>query len=124
MTFTDTRSLAPLNVSLFPTQLMESTGEFAIFGLLLFLSRSKRFDGQIFGLYLVLYAMLQFVIEFFRGDAARGVYFGGAISTSQIIAILIAVAASAALVTVWKKNATRQALVTGEKNKSRITNPK
>ncbi len=97
ITFSDPGSLAPLGVPLFPTQLMESAGEFMIFGLLLLLFRYRRFDGQIFGLYLILYAVLRFVIEFFRGDVARGVYFGGVISTSQIIAILIAVAASAGL---------------------------
>jgi len=35
-----------------------------------------------------LYSILRFVVEFFRGDAARGVYFGGYISTSQIISLL------------------------------------
>lgn len=104
ITFTDPRSLAPLGVSLYPTQLMESGGELIIFGLLLALRRYKRFDGQIFGLYLLLYAVLRFVIEFFRGDVARGVYFGGLISTSQIIAILIAAAALAGITIGWKKN--------------------
>lgn len=103
VTFSDVHSLAPLNVPLIPTQLMESGAEFLTFGLLLVLSRSKRFDGQIFGLYLVMYAVLRFIIEFFRGDAARGVYFGGMISTSQIIAILIAVAAVAGMTVRWKK---------------------
>jgi phosphatidylglycerol:prolipoprotein diacylglycerol transferase len=73
ITFTDPRSLAPLGIHLFPTQLMESAGEFAIFLLLLALRRYKQFDGQLFGIYLVLYAVLRFAIEFFRGDVARGV---------------------------------------------------
>lgn len=105
ITFSDPHSLAPLGVSLYPTQLMESGGELIIFGLLLALRRYKRFDGQIFGLYLLLYAVLRFVIEFFRGDVARGVYFGGLISTSQIIAILIAVAALAGISIGWRKKA-------------------
>lgn len=105
ITFNDPRSLAPLGVSLYPTQLMESGGELIIFGLLLALRRYKRFDGQIFGLYLLLYAVLRFVLEFFRGDVARGIYFGGLISTSQIIAILIAVAALAGMSIGWKKKA-------------------
>jgi phosphatidylglycerol:prolipoprotein diacylglycerol transferase len=105
ITFTNAQSLAPLGVPLFPTQLMESAGEFTIFGLLLLLVRFKRFDGQIFGFYLIFYAVLRFVIEFFRGDVARGVYFGGLISTSQIIAILIAVAAIAGLVIGWRQKA-------------------
>ena len=98
ITFSDPQSLAPLGMPLFPTQLMESGGEFLIFCVLMLLSRYKRFHGQIFGLYLLLYAVLRFILEFFRGDLVRGVYFGGAISTSQIIAIVIAVIALAGMV--------------------------
>lgn len=87
ITFRDPHSLAPLGVPLFPTQLMESGGEFLIFGLLLFLRRYKKSDGQLLWLYLAFYAVLRFTLEFFRGDVDRGVYFGGLISTSQIIAI-------------------------------------
>jgi phosphatidylglycerol:prolipoprotein diacylglycerol transferase len=87
ITFSDPQSLAPQGVPLFPSQLMESGGEFLVFGLLLFLRRYKKFDGQLFWLYLLFYAVLRFALEFFRGDVDRGVYFGGLISTSQIIAI-------------------------------------
>ncbi len=87
ITFNDPHSLAPLGVPLFPTQLMESGGEFLIFGVLIMLRRYKKFDGQLFWFYPLFYSVLRFIIEFFRGDAVRGVYFGGLISTSQIIAI-------------------------------------
>lgn len=87
VTFSDPHSLAPQGVPLFPSQLMESGGEFLVFGLLLLLRRYKKFDGQLFWLYLLFYAVLRFALEFFRGDMDRGVYFGGLISTSQIIAI-------------------------------------
>jgi phosphatidylglycerol:prolipoprotein diacylglycerol transferase len=87
ITFSDPHSLAPLGVPLFPTQLMESGGEFIIFALLLVLRRYKKSDGQLFWLYIAFYAILRFTLEFFRGDLVRGVYFGGLISTSQIIAI-------------------------------------
>ena len=45
--------------------------------------------------YVLLYSVARFVIEFFRGDAARGSLFGGALSTSQFIAILLLVGAPA-----------------------------
>jgi phosphatidylglycerol:prolipoprotein diacylglycerol transferase len=89
VTFTDAHSLAPLGVPLFPTQLMESGGEFLIFGVLTALWRYRKFDGQIFWLYPLFYAVLRFIIEFYRGDAIRGVYFGGLVSTSQIIAVFM-----------------------------------
>ena len=89
ITFNDPHSLAPLGVPLFPTQLMESGGEFLIFGVLIMLRRYKKFDGQLFWFYPLFYSVLRFIIEFFRGDAVRGVYFGGLVSTSQIIAVLM-----------------------------------
>lgn len=110
ITFSDPQSLAPLGMPLFPTQLMESGGEFLIFCVLLLLSRYKRFDGQVFGLYLILYAVLRFILEFFRGDLVRGVYFGGAISTSQIIAIIIAVIALAGMVIGQSKGRLRKTM--------------
>jgi len=89
LTFHDPHSLAPQGMPLFPTQLMESGGNFLIFGALLLLRRYKKFDGQLFWLYVPFYAVLRFIIEFYRGDAARGVYFNGLVSTSQIIAIVM-----------------------------------
>ncbi len=88
ITYADPHALAPLGVALYPTQLFEAGGELMNFLLLLTLSRFKKFDGEIFWLYPALYSILRFVVEFFRGDVARGVWFGGVISTSQIIAIL------------------------------------
>lgn len=89
VTFADPHSLAPLGIPLYPTQLFEAGGEFMNFLLLLMLYRHRKFDGQVFWLYPALYSILRFVVEFFRGDAARGLWFGGFISTSQIIAIVM-----------------------------------
>jgi len=97
ITFHDTHSLAPLNVALYPTQLMESGGEFVNFIILSLLWRHRKHDGQLFWLYPLLYSVLRFSIEFFRGDAVRGVYFGGMISTSQIISIVMALVSVAML---------------------------
>lgn len=55
--------------------------------MLLLIRRYKKFEGKLFGLYVLFCAVLRFVIEFFRGDAVRGRYFGDAVSTSQIIGI-------------------------------------
>jgi phosphatidylglycerol:prolipoprotein diacylglycerol transferase len=89
ITFSDPHSLAPLGVALYPTQLMESGGEFLIFSVLIILRRHKIFDGQLFWSYMLFYAVLRFIIEFFRGDEIRGLYFGGIVSTSQIIALFL-----------------------------------
>lgn len=92
--FRDPHSQAPLGVPLFPTQLIESAGEFLIFCTLLLIRRYKKFDGQLFWIYILFYAVLRFIIECFRGDAIRGLYFGDAISTSQLIGIAMFMLAS------------------------------
>ncbi len=103
VTFTDPYSKeivgVPLNVPLHPTQLYEAFVEFALFGLLIFLAGRKKFDGQIFWTYVFGYSIARFVIEFFRGDLERGFVFGGALSTSQVIALLLLVASLFALLT-------------------------
>lgn len=106
ITFSDPRSLAPLGVPLYPTQLMESGGEFLNFLILLFLYRRRKFDGQIFWLYPLFYAVLRFIVEFFRGDAVRGLYFGGVVSTSQLIAVGMFVVS---LVMLWRLGKTAKA---------------
>jgi phosphatidylglycerol:prolipoprotein diacylglycerol transferase len=82
----------PLDTPLHPTQLYESAATLAIFLFLRWLSGRKRFDGQVTLAYIFLYAVARFVIEFYRGDAARGMVLGGWLSTSQFIAILMVLA--------------------------------
>jgi phosphatidylglycerol:prolipoprotein diacylglycerol transferase len=78
----------PLNVRLHPTQIYESVGTFLLFLFLVWRLRRKRFTGQVILQYLMLYAGLRFVIEFFRGDEDRGFVLHGLLSTSQFIGIL------------------------------------
>ena len=91
----------PMDTQLHPTQLYESAATFLIFLLLLKVARRKSFEGQVVLSYVLLYSVARFVIEFFRGDAARGSVFGGALSTSQFLAILLGLGALA----VWPKAA-------------------
>jgi phosphatidylglycerol:prolipoprotein diacylglycerol transferase len=49
--------------------------------------KRKKFDGQVFGAYLILYGVARFFLEFLRGDPGRGVVFGGLMSGTQLIAI-------------------------------------
>jgi phosphatidylglycerol---prolipoprotein diacylglyceryl transferase len=79
----------PLMVRLHPTQIYEAVVSLIIFAVLWRWLRQKRFDGQIFILYLVLYSGTRFLIEYFRGDPERGFVFGGMLSTSQFISLLL-----------------------------------
>lgn len=84
---------APLGVPLHPVQLYESIICLVLFVVLVQLSRRKRFDGEVILAYTLVYAIARFVLEFFRGDADRGFVFGGLLSTSQFIAVILGPAA-------------------------------
>jgi phosphatidylglycerol---prolipoprotein diacylglyceryl transferase len=83
-------SLAPLNIPLHPTQLYDAVNGVAIFFFLNWMEKRKTFDGQIFWLFLFLYAITRFFIETLRGDP-RGFLFGNLLSTSQGIGIPLAI---------------------------------
>src|SRR5687768_5638627 len=79
----------PLNVPLHPTQMYESVAGLLILVLLLVLERRGRsFPGRTFWLFVLLYSVSRFIIEFYRGDD-RGVIFG-MLSTSQFISVVLA----------------------------------
>ena len=75
----------------FPVQLAESAYNLLLFFLLAHLLKRNMLKGRLLPLYLLLYALGRFALEFWRGDAGRG--FVGALSVSQCISALIIVAA-------------------------------
>ena len=80
-------SAAEPSLPVHPTQLYESFGCLLIAAFLMLVWRPrKRFDGQLMLLFLGLYAVLRFVLEYFRADD-RGALFG--LSTSQLIGVLV-----------------------------------
>lgn len=85
-------STAKLSAPVYPSQLFESAANFLIAGTLVYLWRKRVFPGQIFLYYLVFYGAARFGLEFLRGDAERGLYYG--LSTSQWLS-LIAIAGAA-----------------------------
>ena len=74
-------------VAVHPTQLYSSATGFLLFVILLVFLRwhGKHFHGQLFSLFLLLYPIFRFFVEFIRGDAGRGMFLG--LYTSQIISI-------------------------------------
>jgi phosphatidylglycerol:prolipoprotein diacylglycerol transferase len=78
--------MMPNGVSRIPVQWMEALFCLTILiGMLIFRPERKR-PGILFPIYLVVYAIGRFIIEFFRGEANRGVFL---LSTSQWISVLI-----------------------------------
>ena len=78
---------APNHVALIPTQIYSSVLDFLHFGILLYIARHKKKDGQVAACYLIFYSIGRFVLEFFRGDLIRGSV--GMLSTSQFISLFI-----------------------------------
>lgn len=77
-----------------PVPLIEAACNLVIFFVLLRLFLKEKEKGKMIWYYMLVYPVVRFVLEFFRGDAIRGFLFG--LSTSQWISIgLFAVA-------VWK----------------------
>src|SRR5207247_2334573 len=95
VTFTNplTHSLVgtPLNVRLHPTQIYEFLAEGLIFAVLITLFRRKSFDGQIAALYMFLYGIARYFLEFLRADPERGSVFGGVMTVTQFISILLVI---------------------------------
>lgn len=74
-----------------PVQLIEAACNFCIFLILLFLYRKGKQEGSLIYVYMLLYPVVRFILEFYRGDAIRGFLWG--LSTSQWISILLFVVA-------------------------------
>ncbi len=83
----------PLHTPLHPTQLYEAGWIAVILVSLLLLKARKRFHGQLFMIYLILYALGRSVIEVFRGDIQRGFVIADVLSNSQFISLLVIAAA-------------------------------
>ena len=78
----------PLHTQIHPVQVYNSFTNLANFIILTLVFRKKKFDGQIFLLYIMIYSIGRFITEFFRGDARGSIsLFTWTLSTSQFIAL-------------------------------------
>ncbi|WP_457626421.1 prolipoprotein diacylglyceryl transferase [Persephonella sp.] len=81
---------APSGIPLYPTQPAEAVGNFLIFGILFYIYRKKKFDGEILSLYLVLYGIERFLLEFWRGVTppipALGITWNQIVSIGMVVA--------------------------------------
>lgn len=94
--------LAPAGVKVLPTQIFMAVGDFVIFLILLWYYSKDRKPGKTTMLYLVMYSIGRFVIEFFRNDFRGSV---GFLSTSQFISIILIVVTGVIYYFVNKKGA-------------------
>lgn len=105
VTFTNEACQAPLHTALVPTQLLEAGFIFLVMIVLLVIkSNVQKFYGQLFLLYLMVYAIGRSVLEVFRGDIARGFIIDDYLSHSQFIALLIVIVTGLVYARWSKKN--------------------
>jgi len=69
-----------------PTQIYESAANFAFYAGLAWVFKNRRFEGQVFALYLIGYAILRSTIEGFRGDYTPREMFAG-LTPGQLVSI-------------------------------------
>jgi phosphatidylglycerol:prolipoprotein diacylglycerol transferase len=98
-------------VPLHPTQLYEAVSVFILFLGLLWVHRTKKFDGQVVLTYLMGYPIIRSIVETFRGDTIRGFVIEGVLSTSQFLSLLIFV--GALVTTIVRLNHLKSAAVGG-----------
>lgn len=84
----------PLNTPLHPTQLYSAAMILTIFVVLMVVKNRKSFDGQVFLLYIMLYASGRAIVETFRGDLIRGFIVDEYLSHSQFIAAILFIIAA------------------------------
>ncbi len=88
ITFTSAISHAPLHQALHPVQIYHSLADLTIFVVLCFLSQRSLRRGTLVVSYMVLYGIMRFTVEFWRGDP-RGFLYG--FSTSQWISLALVI---------------------------------
>lgn len=69
-----------------PTQLISSAGDFLIAAVLFIYARKERDNLKVGSLYMIMYSIGRFLIEFLRDDYRGSI---GFMSTSQIISVII-----------------------------------
>ncbi len=89
ISFPANNPLHPPTYPVHPTEIYGSLLNLCLYAGLAWLYRHKKFDGQVFGAYLVGYALLRSFVEVFRGDYPEHQhYLGGWATPGQLASIL------------------------------------
>lgn len=72
-----------------PVQLYDAAFGLVAFATCLWYYPRRRFPGELFGGLVASYAVWRFLTEMVRADGDRGVWFGGSLSTSQLVSLVV-----------------------------------
>ena len=87
--FPEGNGMGAPSVPVHPTEIYEAVLDLGLYAALAWVYRRKKFDGQIFGLYLVGYAVLRWLVEMFRGDYPQYQYLWGWLTPGQVASAII-----------------------------------
>lgn len=91
------------HVHIHPTQLYSLFSMLIVFGLIVYLWKNRKYDGQIFFIWLILYAVYRFTVEFFRFCPPELYVLG--LDPGQVIALGMFLAGVIGLVVMGRANA-------------------
>jgi len=94
----------PSGIPLLATQLIEAVSLFLIATVLIIIYKKTAGTGLTVCIYGILYSILRFILEFYRGDGARGVY--GVFSVSQYISMVLFVVCVGMVILILKRTDT------------------
>ena len=96
-------------ISLHPTQLYSSLNLLLLFFIILIIRKYKKFEGQLFWTYIILYGITRSIIELFRGDNTEDWGLAG-LSSAQTISILMIIIAVTMLIHLNRKSSSISSL--------------
>lgn len=110
--YTNPAGGAPIGVPVFPIQLVEAACNIIIFIVLLIYAKKHMKSIGIFFLYLMMYAVVRFSLEYFRADEVRGIFLG--IYTSQWISIAMFIAGAVGFAVMHRRRRLQGAVTDGD----------
>ena len=99
---------APNGVALFPVQISEALCLFLLAALLLRLFFRRKPVGILVIVYLACYSAMRFLLEFLRGDAARGFWCGLSVSQWISCAILFSILPGLFLIPLFRRKSSQK----------------
>jgi phosphatidylglycerol:prolipoprotein diacylglycerol transferase len=90
--FPSDNPLNPPTYPVHPTEIYDGLLNLLLYAGLAWLFRRKKFDGEIFALYLIGYAICRFIVEFFRGDYPPDHIHAGYFTSAQLLSPVILLA--------------------------------
>jgi phosphatidylglycerol:prolipoprotein diacylglycerol transferase len=82
----DLKPHATHGAAVHPTEIYDSLLNLGFYLFLAWLFRRRKFDGQVFAVYLIGYAILRSFVEYFRGDYPK-YYLGGWATPAQLVSV-------------------------------------